>query len=354
MNKIRTVLLSAFVALFFGACAFFSVGMLIPGASDAVEGDAHIPVLISEGEINDSFGEDAENWFSKSFAFRGKVVDAVSRVREKLIGVGNDQVVVGKDGFLFFEDTVDSFVGQNRMTEEELTAAAESLKRLEEYAHEHGAEFVFVCAPNKSTVYPEKMPDRYQKTEESDFDRLYAELYRLGVSCIDLRSRFDTESDESLIYHKRDTHWNGLGAYIAFDEISSFLGVTLPDFGEMTKTNDFEGDLDLLLYPGHTGYDEDTAFDLSDRFVYTSAYTNPMNMSISTRSGGEKKALIFRDSFGNALIPLAASTFEEVRFERANPYRIDLLENYDADCVIVIIAERNLRDLADCARRIAD
>ena len=355
MDKLKKILLILFVALFFAVCAFFAIGMLIPGASSAAEGAGEMPRLVADGRINSDFGDQFEAWFSKSFALRGKVVDAFTAFRAKVTSTGNDQVIVGRDGFLFFEDTVASYTGSDPMTDGEISAAAQSLCNMQEYAAAHGADFLFVCAPNKATVYSDMMPDRYVKCAgDTDFDRLFAALDRLGVNSLDLRGLLCEKAESELVYHRRDTHWNGLGAKYAFDAMMERLGVTVPDFGEAAVTHDFEGDLDSLLYPGHTEYDDDVTYDLSDKYVFTSAYTNPMNLSISTRGAGEKKALFFRDSFGNAIIPYAASSFAEVRLERANPYRIDLLEEYGADCVIVIIAERNIRDLIGSDGRIAD
>ena len=354
MKKSMKIILAVYSALFFAFLAFFSVGMLIPGASDAAEGAGKMPSLISDGRVNENFGSEFESRFVKTFAYRGKAVDAFSSFRAKLFSTGNDQVVVGEDGFLFFADTLDSYTGENAMTDEEIGAAAEALFNMQKYAEAHGADFLFAGAPNKATVYSDEMPDRYVKCPgETDLDRLYDALREKGVNSVDLRPLL-TEHRDELVYHRRDTHWNGLGAKYAFDEMMNALGVTVPDFGEPVFSHDFEGDLDALLYPGHTEYDDGVSYALDDRYVFTSAYSNPMNMSISTRGAGEGKTLIFRDSFGNAMIPYAAATFAEVKFERANPYRIDLLESYGADKVIVMIAERNIRDLIGADERAAD
>ncbi len=349
MKKILAILFSA---IFFLTCAFFSLGMLIPGTSSAAEGAGDVPRLIADGKINDGFGDELESWFSKSFAYRSKVVSLFSDIRAKLFRSGNDKVVVGEDNFLFFGETVASFTGTDPMTDGEIKAAADALEALSDYSAAHGSEFVFAPAPNKATVYPDKMPGRYVKNENpSDLDRLFGELDARGVAYVDVRNVLAEAAENELVYHKRDTHWNGLGALYAFEEIMNFVGKTVPDFGEPVYVNDFEGDLDSQLYPGQVRYDDDVTFDFTDRYIYTSAYSTPMDLQISTRGAGEGKLLIFRDSFANALIPYAASTYSEVKFERANPYRIDLLAQYSADTVIVEIAERNLRDLIGSGER---
>lgn len=353
--KLKKALLVIFCALFFATCAFFSLGIFIPGASNAAEGAGKAPSFIVDGHINRNVGNEFETWFSKSFAYRGKVVSLFSAFKAEVFGTGNDQVVVGKDGFLFFKDTVNSYTSVEPMTDEEISDAANALLNLEKYAEEHGAKFIFAAAPNKATVYSDKMPDRYVRNEGgTDLDRLYKELDDKGVEYIDLRPLLREASEKELVYHKRDTHWNGLGAYKAFSAIGERMGFDVPDFGQVIYTEDFEGDLDSLLYPGETKYDEDYVFDYTDRYIFTSSYTNEMNMSISSRGAGKGKVLIFRDSFANALIPMVSSTFAESQFERANPYKIDLLQKYEADYVIVLIAERNISTLIGADGRISD
>lgn len=353
----KKVLLALFCAAFFAFSVFFSLGMLIPGASGAEEGASSPPSLIEDGKISDDFGDRFEDYFSKSFAYRSKVVSAFSALREELFETGNDQVSVGRDGFLFFNESLDDYTGEAAMTDGEIAAAAAALDEMARYCAAHNARFMFVCAPSKATVYGEMLPARIGAAEVSDLDRLYAELERLGVEYTDLRPALAEAKAGALIYHKRDSHWNGRGAMSAFGAVMTALGRDVPDFGEFRSEHTFEGDLDRLLYPGEVRYDDNEVQDMTDMYIFTSAYSTPMDMAITSRGAGEGRLLIFRDSFANALIPYFASSFREVRFERANPYRIDLLGGvgsggFAADTVIVEIAERNLRDLIGSGERV--
>lgn len=353
----KKILLIIYCALFFIPCAFFSLGMVIPGAANAAEG-AEMPSLIEEGDtltINTKIGTEFEEYFAKSFAYRNNVVDAFSTIKEKIFSDGNEQVIVGRDGFLFFADTLDSYTGTGAMTDAEINAAADSLLALYNYSRAHGADFLFVCAPNKNSIYPEMMPSRYvMQTENRDLDRLHAALDERGVPYVDLRGILADAKENALIYHKRDTHWNTEGARIATEAIADEMGFTLPDFSAYAPTlvTDFEGDLDGLLYPAAVRYDDNTAYDLEGLYGFASAYSSPMQMSIRTRSDSEGKLLMFRDSFANAMFPLLATGFGEARFERG--YTIDQLDQYAADTVILEIAERNIRELIGCDARISD
>ena len=51
MDKIKKIFLIVFIALFFAACAFFALGIAIPGASAAAEGAGKVPALFSDGKM---------------------------------------------------------------------------------------------------------------------------------------------------------------------------------------------------------------------------------------------------------------------------------------------------------------
>ncbi len=341
--------------LFFLICAFFSTAMLIPGASDITEGGIEKPQLFTENGINRSFGNEYEEYFSRAFAYRSKVVDLWSDLRIKLLSEGNDQVVVGKNGFLFFAETLDSYTALESMTDEEIKAAADSLEALSDYATAKGATFCFIAAPNKNTIYFENMPSRYKKAELTDLDRLLDELSARGICFADPRETLIEKKASAKLYYLTDTHWTPDGAELAFDLISEKLGIEPVDTSSLERTTEeLQGDLDTLLYPGKTLTETASGFDLSKSYIYTSAFSTPMDMIITTRGAGSGKALIFRDSFFNSMLGLAAASFAETRLERANPFRIDLLEDTAYDCVIVEIAERNIRNLIGCDERITE
>ena len=351
-------------ALFFLSCAFFSLGMLIPGAAETADG-GDMPRLVTEEGISPTWRDDFENWFSKHFAYRDRLVTAFSHLRESVFRTGNDQVIVGKNGFLFFSETLDCYTGANPMTEEELEDAAEAVANLSAYAAERGVPFLFVCAPNKNTVYgeymPSSIPKREEETDVSDLTRLLNLLDGRGVKTLDLRPVLEAEKNagDRLLYHKRDTHWNGEGARIAAKAILEAVGWEVPDWTNrpltaVTKT--FEGDLDSLLYPGEERYSEDFVLALEDGFIYKGNYRTPMDMRVETENrmmAGHGSVLMFRDSFGNALIPQIGNAAEHVLFNRANPYRIDMIDGGGYDLVILEIAERNLRDLIGSDARAA-
>ncbi|MBQ3708168.1 MAG: hypothetical protein II889_09715 [Clostridia bacterium] len=353
-----------FTAAFFALCVFFSLGMLLPGAADAAD-SGDMPRLLVDGKISETYRDDFEEWFSKHFAYRDILVDAFSLLKEKVFHTGNDQVIVGRDGFLFFAETLPDYTGSDPMTDGELIAAADALKNLSDYAEEHGAEFLFLCAPNKNTIYPEKMPLTVASRGEasSNLDRLLPLLDERGVNCLDVRPALLAAKEERLVYHKRDSHWNNEGARIAVKAVLEAADIPLDLIGTpLTEvTHDFRGDLDSLLYPKTPRYDDEFVLEPEAHYRTVAGSSSLMSLDIQTISDLDRipveQLLMFRDSFGSALIPYFASVSGSARFHRALPYRIDLLEETASTAsprlVVIEIAERNLKNLIGSDARIA-
>lgn len=357
MKKLFPIL---YCGVFVALCLALGLGaFFLPADGDGEGRDlAPFPSFTVEGEFNADFFNEFDAWLTDHFTARRHFINANSAVMENVFHTGSDQVIVGEDGFLFYNETTADYCGESLLAQEEIDAIADSLKAMADEAATHGAKLIVAVAPNKNTVYGEYMPAAYRAVREnapgeSNMDLLYAALARRGVLCADLRQSL--ASAENLTYHKRDTHWNGEGARIAYNAILDVLDLPRDDFSSypMTHTTDFPGDLDGMLYPGAGKTDDNyiPQYDFDSAFVYTSASTAPMSMSLTTRGGGEGSLLIFRDSFGSALIPYFSASFRDVRYERAMPYRIDLLARSPADAVIIEIAERNIPLLLPDAAR---
>ena len=349
----KKIFCAAFCTLFFAACLFFAAGAFLGGEDDVSEGRelaAFPSVKTEEGTFNTAFFTEFDSWLTDHFSLRRSLITLDGWVKSTLFATGSDQVIVGRDDFLFLADTAADFTGESAMTDTEIAAAADALAALSARAADYGARLIVAVAPNKNTVYPEKMPAVYRRSDApSNMDRLHAALEERGILYTDLAAAL--EDAETLLYHRRDTHWNGAGALAAYNAIMDTAGIAHEDYSAypLVTTADFRGDLDELLYPSAELYDENILpeFDFSSQFIYTSNYLSPMDMIITTRGKGEGKLLVFRDSFGSALIPWFSAACGEVRYERATPYRIDILKQFDADWVIVEIAERNLPKLSE-------
>ncbi len=154
----------------------------------------------------------------------------LTRAQETLLplGVGNEQVYLGKDDWLFFSSDVRYVTAPGFLTSEVLVrrsrAGVEGTTRkqpdprlaiLDFHAElfARGIRLVVVPIPVKPRVHPEKLSGRYSSGEDlpqnPSFSMLMVDLQRLGVEVIDLGKAFEgwkRDSPEPL-YLATDTHW---------------------------------------------------------------------------------------------------------------------------------------------------
>ncbi len=258
---------------------------------------------------------------------------------------GTDQVVVGQEGWLYYGETSGHFTGENRLTEEELNGVLDYVEALSRYFENQGIQFVFVCAPNKNTIYPEYMPANFLQAAGSDARRVVAGLAARQVVTPDLVDVFSRK--EAQLYHQLDSHWNNRGAAIAGETVLSLVGKDI-SYSHLTYTErkDFAGDLAEMLYPnGLTKKDTQVYYKHEFSYQYLSTVRTMMEMEITTKREDQTgRLLMVRDSFGSSLIPFIADAFWECRFTRQSMTKV-LAETEGYDVVVLEIAERNLRNL---------
>ena len=56
---------------------------------------------------------------------------------------------------------------------------------------------------------------------------------------------------------------------------------------------------------------------------------------------------MYRDSFGNALLPFVADEYNHGYFSKAVPYNINLADDYNADSVVIEITDRHIPSLIE-------
>ena len=335
-----------FIALFFLACLVPSVGMLIAGPSEAAgnEVPAAVPRVKSfDGSLNMDFLTNLRDYIGKGFYLRLEGITGWDAILENVFRTsGNDDVLIGPDGWLFFGAAVNDITGANQMTDRQIWCAARGLSLMQEYAEGHGAEFVFTVPCGKYTLYPEHAPDYVTVAEGSNRERLAAAMAEQGVNCADLYGAFTAE-DETL-YWKWDSHWTEKGAALGADTILAAAGID-SDFyaGPFTEELSHTGDLYEMLFP--RGTERETSYIYADGFTfsYTSDFRDYDDMLITTECAGKDGSLLlFRDSSGRSLYPYLAESFGTAYISRSNSYRLDLIEEQDATVVVAELAERTL------------
>ena len=297
------------------------------------------PLLFDEDAgVNPDFAGEFEGWLSDHFAFRDAAVWADAQLNYRLLQTSpNVDVVVGRDGWLYYAESVPDYTGEGRLTDEELADISDNIAAMAEALEERGASLYVAVIPNKNTVYPQFMPSRFAAREdEGNIARLEAACAELPVTWIDLLGPLrEAANADPLVYYRTDTHWNRYGACLAADALLRGMGREGIDFAIGDDERYAQGDLARLMgMPG--GLPESAPVPSVDIGLPEADYALH---ALTVPADGDGRLLVFRDSFGTAIGPYLAQSYEETQLRWENPLEVW----HECDDALILIAERNIR-----------
>jgi len=143
-----------------------------------------------------------------------------------------NSTVIGKEDFLFLGNTYDNVVlktgGKFRPAPDAIEAWTDRLKTLQEWYGQQGIKFIIAVAPNKHTIYKEKLPEWLVYNGKNITDDIVESAARKNIRLLDLRKPMleAKAANQDDLYFKTDTHWNTKGASIAFEKTIDFFNRT--------------------------------------------------------------------------------------------------------------------------------
>lgn len=337
-----------FTAAFVLACLLPSAGMLLvpPTQAAANERLSPAPVLrLESGAWNPAVFDETTAYVADHFALRQQLVTINAALRTGLLASSPaEDVIYGRDGWLYYAKTLDDYQNRATLSQDEARQLAQTVRAMQDYCQARGARFVFTIAPNKNSLYPEKMPARYLRADSpGNYALLRPFLQEFGVNYADLFT--DLSGWDETLYYKTDSHWTNRGAALAHDLLMDTLGLPHTVFGQADYTVErvHRGDLYEMLYPKGAAYEEQQVY--AHRFAHVREPRSAEDILIETMcvDAPNGRLLFCRDSFGNALYPFLADSFSAATVTRAMPY--PLADVQPGDTVIVEIVERNLPNL---------
>lgn len=310
---------------------------------------AEWPKLSEDGKWNQNYLADLGEYFEDHFAFRQNFVTTNALLYGKMLGSSaTDQVVVGSDDWLYYGGTLDDYQGKDLLSEREMYAIVHNLKVVQDYVESQGSRFLLTIAPNKNSLYGDNMPYYYLGGEESNLNLLTEKLEVAGINYLDLYELFE-EQDE-VLYFKRDSHWNNKGALLAYNAIMNNFGKEHETYLNVPYSIEkiHSGDLDEMLYPLAVELEDEYIYDKNREYSCVTEVVDNMDNWIETENVNKQgKLLMFRDSFGESLLPFMAEEFEKGYFTRLVPYNLTQVEQYDTDYVVIERVERRLSAFAE-------
>lgn len=291
------------------------------------------------------------------------------------------QLVIGREGWLYLGDNYaqSRTVARNGQTPADLASGQKigaASQAWETWLKNKGVRlFRVMLGPNKESIYPEYLPAWASPATPTATDALIA-----GTGTerfIDLRAPLLAAKGmhPEALYYKTDTHWNPLGAGVAFRAFAQSAGRSAPELRWPTEevvevtsvAHGAGGDLASFQRIQRRLVESEPSTKILERPIETTQYDfdsrqvvqkggNPRIPSqqkpllvISDGALNAKKVLWLRDSFGSAMAPLMAATFSETVqlhwLEALKPGGrfVELVEKWKPDYVFITVVERDSR-----------
>ena len=313
---------------------------------------SEFPALIEDGTFNVDFLEECGAYFEDHFALRPQMVNLNAWMQDTFLNQSaTNQVILGEDGWMFYEGTMDDYHNENQMTTRGLNNAVQNLRIMQSYVESKGSQFIVTIVPNKNTLYGEYMPmNQKEGLGEGNLERIAPMLEEAGITYVDLQKAFN-ETDE-VLYYKEDSHWSNKGAVLAYESFMDAIeGMTNPvDFSNMPYeiVSEHMGDLAEMLFPITGELEENEIYTYDWKYEYVGEVTDNMDNWIETKNLSRAGTLLmYRDSFGESLLPFMAEAFGTAYFSRLVPYNMANMDEYKPDVVIVERVERRISSFAD-------
>jgi hypothetical protein len=299
-----------------------------------------------------------QHYFDDHFGFRKQLVRWNARWKLKLFDESPVSMAMeGRDGWLYWagDGMIAHYRGAARFSQNDLSGWRALLESRRDWLARRGVKYIFVIAPDKQSIYPEFLPQWLTKSESpTKLDQFLAFMREhSSVPVLDLRPALLAAKKNGVTYLQTDTHWNNFGAFVACQTLIDALGNQIPSLRPLAL-GEFErkpivqrgGDLAVCLQE-EDQLQEAQQVSLAPRpplaplaqLGEVSNSTAPA-ATITRNPGGSGKAVVFRDSFGEAWIPFLGYDFHEVTYLRQAHWNKQVLLTQKPDVVIDEMVER--------------
>ncbi len=133
----------------------------------------------------------------------------------------------GKNNWLFlgnkYEQCVDYLIGKRKLKAREIERRISLFAKIQAEVQQRGAFFALIVGPNKSSVYPEYLPDAIIPANERNMSRLVAAAMKRGINIFDPTASLISHKKEAVLFWRTDSHWNHYGCYLAMDAAMKYF-----------------------------------------------------------------------------------------------------------------------------------
>lgn len=318
---------------------------------------AKAPELSKVFDDSYQYGKKYESWLNDHFFGREFFIELHRTHISALCIKGNDNVIRGKDGWIFYKKIMKNYMNSDSTSDALLTKSADYIWDIQNYCQQRGKQFVYFLCPEKHQIYGEHYSRSVRKVkpdDESMVNRFLAVLKNKNINYVyPLDELLEEKKKGNLLYWKNDTHWNAEGAYVGYKALieklnhkdvyelncPAFVNIRKHPVNDITKYPILMGNDLVTMWPNapqdnHDGY---MAPLVSDKITYSDNNIGGAKLLICRNPDKKKKMVIFRDSFTTRMAPYINETFGEVVYIWRYDVRASDLDQYLKDADVVVL-----------------
>jgi len=306
---------------------------------------AKLPKYSWDKLVSGKYAEELDNYINDHFIFRNTWLKIKSFSELALGKDENNDVYIGKDGYLFERITV---------TDSNLNNIKTASNRINNLAIKLDIPVYNILVPNSIYINEDKLPDNVVTyNQEQLIKGMYANMP--DTQNIDVINTLKQNKDK-YIFFKTDHHMTSYGAYLVYEEFCKVANIParkLSEFKEIEVSNDFLGTFDskaqiinqepdvISIYKNKKNnniqknkYDNQTTKSIynTDYLTKKDKYSfflngNNAKVVVKTKVNNNKKLLVVKDSYAHIMAQFLCQNYEEVHFIDPRYYNLPI-SNY--------------------------
>ncbi len=329
---------------------------------------AEAPRLPESFRTLERFPGSFDAWFGDHAGFRNSLILIQNHLKTQTLGMRPSptvNAVFGKKGWLFYsgESALDYCEGRRPFTISELENWRHILQARHDWLSARGIKYMVVFAPMTASIYPEYLPDWVNRPVKTRLDVFldYMKSHST-VEVVDTREDMRRAKGADPLYWRTDTHWNSLGAYVAYVSIlhklrnwfPNLVPVPLSDFAVrpvfspggdlsimMTGTQGVITENGVVLFPGHPRLARDVEHN---PYLSIRPWTLGTRPKITECSRcGEQGAVFLGDSYLWGLQPYLSEHFGRAAYLMMADFDPVVIEQEKPSVVVQEYLERALQ-----------
>jgi alginate O-acetyltransferase complex protein AlgJ len=316
--------------------------------------EKRLPVAAPEMPKNFSevreFPRKFDGFFNDNYGFRKSLISLNGWVMDNIFNESPDaRAVIGKEGWLYFDNhnSLLDAAGRAKISDQLIDAGVQSFAKNWKKMNSRNIKYLLVIAPDKSSAYPEFLPDYIIPKSPHRIDKFLTALKEKhpDFPVLDLRPVILEAKKNEILYHQTDTHWNRRGAHYAYVEMMKMLKIKphLRDEFVNKESEVVVGDISLIMNSDSGNINYDIVAKSNDWIGHRNLEYEKLLKDFhkpqvfdNSNSSSSKKLFVYKDSFFGDLSGFVSGHFERSIYINEFPCDLnwEILKKYDPDVVI--------------------